>query len=124
MTKSELKDFMLIYHKILDSLDLSQSTISIRHCGRKKVIKIEPWMLEIRDLIRETIEAEDDFVFSEIVGQKYINGKNDAAIFTSLPITESTYYRTKKYFEEKLYELLIAAGHVTKDEILANKIIK
>lgn len=124
MTKSELKDFMLIYHKILDRLDLRQSTISIRHCGRKKVIKIEPWMLEIRDLIRETIEAEDDFVFSEIVGQKYINGKNDVAIFTSLPITESTYYRTKKYFEEKLYELLIAAGHVTKDEILANKIIK
>ena len=41
---------------------------------------------------------------------------------SELPISESTYYRYKQKFEEKIYQLYIELGYVTREEILRTKI--
>ena len=57
-----------------------------------------------------------------MIEESVIEGKTDKKVLRDLPLSESSYYRYKRKFENKLYALLIVAGFVTCEEILNAKI--
>ena len=59
---------------------------------------------------------------NEEARENLIEGKTDWKIFSELPISESGYYRYKRIFMERLYELYISEGMVTREEILKESI--
>ena len=123
MTKAELKKILQLYHKISREIREKKKEAIKEHYGRKYVIQIPEWAWKLEGFINEVIENEEDIYFTKIIIDSYVKGKNDKVILVENPISESTFYRWKRKFEEKLYELYIAEGLVSKEEIIDNKIV-
>ncbi len=124
MTKKEFKFFLQIFSKIKEKQIEQVGRISIEIYGRKKNINIPPCFFQIESYLAAIMESEKDVVVTGIIQERYFRGKKDKTLLAELPVTESGYYRLKRRIEEKVYELLIEAGAVTKEEILNNKIIR
>ena len=75
------------------------------------------------DYIEDVIKNEDNPLFTYIIRESVILEKTDKKMLLKIPVSESSYYRYKRKFENKLYGLLIVAGYVTREEILNAKII-
>lgn len=123
MRKAELKRILQLYHQISREIHEKQSEAIKEHYGRKYRIKIPEWAWRLETFINEVVETEEDEYFTKIMIDSYVKGKSDKAILAENPISESTFYRWKRKVEEKLYELYIAEGLVSKDEIMDNKIL-
>ena len=122
MNKAELKNFLLIYDKIKDSIEGGKEYAYIRRCNRKQKIMFPEWLYKLPDYIEGIIKSEDNPLFTYIIQESVIFGKTDKKTLAEVPLSESSYYRYKRKFEEKLYELFIADGYVTREEILKAKI--
>lgn len=123
MTKAELKRILQLYSKISRGILERKDKVVSSHYGRKHIIQIPKWAHLLADFIREVINQEDDKYFSKVMIDCYMKGKKDRIILLENPISESTFYRWKRKFEEKLYELYILEGYVSKTEIIDNKIL-
>ena len=123
MQKRKLKQFLNLYPLLIDYIKAKQTEVKIQIHGRKKKLNIPIWFLKIEDILQKITEAEEDGVVKEIIDRVYRKGMDDRCVFNDLPITESSYYRLKRKIEEKIYELYIASGDVTQDEILEEKIV-
>ncbi len=123
MTKTELKRILQLYNQISPELRERRRETVRRHYGRRYVINIPEWAWLLEEFITEVVESEEDAYFSKIILDCYVKGKKDKVILSEYPISESTFYRWKRSFEEKVYELYIAAGFVSKSEIIENKIL-
>ncbi len=122
MDKAELKNFLLIYDKIKDALEAGKDYVYIRRCNRKQRIMFPEWLYKLPGYIEDIIKSEDNPLFTYIIRESVISGKTDKQTLTEVPLSESSYYRYKRKFENKLYELFIVAGYVTREEILRAKI--
>lgn len=123
MHKRMLKHFLNLYPLLIDYIKAKQTEAKIQIYGRKKKLNIPMWFLKIEDMLQKIMGAEKDVVVKEIIDKVYRKGTDDKEVLKDLPITESSYYRLKRKIEEKIYELYIASGDVTLDEILEDKII-
>ena len=123
MTKEELKKILKLYHKIARQIHEKKSEAIGEHYGRKYVIHIPEWAWLLEDFIKTVIDSEENLFFSKVMTECYIKGEKDKFILTRNPISESTFYRWKRKFKEKIYELYIANGIVNKNEIIKNKIL-
>ena len=124
MTKAELKRILQLYNQISREIFERKDKAIRRHYGRKYIILIPTWAHLLTDFIKEVINQEDDIYFSKVISDCYLKGKKDKIILSENPVSESTFYRWKRKFEEKLYELYILEGYVTKNEIIDNKILE
>lgn len=122
MNKAELKNFLLIYDKIKDSIEGGKEYAYIWRCNRKQKIMFPEWLYKLPDYIEGIIKSEDNPLFTYIIQESVIFGKTDKKTLAEVPLSESSYYRYKRKFENKLYELFIVAGYVTREEILRAKI--
>ena len=113
MKKAELKEYLQIYSKIVTALKGGKAYTCIYRNNRKQKIIFMEWAYRLPEYIREIIWAEED-----------VKGRTDREVLSDIPISESSYYRYKRKFEEKLYELFIVDGYVSREEILKNKIMK
>ena len=123
MTKSELKKILQLYNKISLEARLRKNEAIKEHYGRKYIIEIPNWTWRLEDFIKEVVSNEQDTYFSKAITDCYIRGKKDKSILSENPISESTYYRWKRKFEDKIYELCILEGLVSKKEIIQDKIL-
>ena len=122
MDKAELKNFLLIYDKIKDAIEAGKEYAHIRRCNRKQKFMFPEWLYKLPGYIEDIIISEDDPLFTYIIRESVISGKTDKQTLTEVPLSESSYYRYKRKFENKLYGLFIVAGYVTREEILRAKI--
>lgn len=122
MTKRELKEMLHYYSRLHDEIASGKRRAKIIDRGRNKTVIIPEWAYLMEVFITEISEYEKDKIFSRMIEYSVIEGKNDKDVLSRLPLSESGYYRQKRKFEEKLYELFIAAGYVSREEILKNKI--
>ena len=122
MTKEELKKILQLYSKIYREVHEGRQEVIIELYGRKHFIKIPVWAGRLEGFIQEIILNEKDEYFSKIIIDCYLKGRKDKSILSDNPISESTYYRWKRRFEDKIYQLFILEGVVSKNEIINNKI--
>lgn len=105
-------------------MGLKKTNSTIKLYGRRKEVKIPTWLFELESIFSEMILNEEDDIISKIIDESYKKGNNDRWIISSLPITESGYYRIKRKIEEKIYEIYIFKGYVSQSEIKKNRIIE
>lgn len=119
MTKEDIKHYLILYHEIKDNLDTNVSEIEIKQYGRKKHLKIAPWINRLKTCIEEIIAYEKDIFAVKMIKENVIYGKKDKDVMKKLPVSESTYYRWKRKLVDKIYDWYISEGEVTKEEILS-----
>ena len=124
MTKAELRKVLQVYSKISKDIKQKKKETVCTHYGRRYVILIPEWAWLLNEFIEIIIASEQDGYFSTAIRNCYVKGQKDKTVLSELPLSESTYYRWKRKFEEKLYELYINAGLVSKSEIINNKILE
>ena len=124
MKKAELKEYLQIYSKIVTALKGGKAYTCIYRNNRKQKIIFKEWAYRLPEYIREIIQAEEDVLLSETIEESVVKGRTDREVLSDIPISESSYYRYKRKFEEKLYELFIVDGYVSREEILKNVIMK
>lgn len=122
MDKAELKSFLLIYDKIKDAIEAGKEYAHIRRCNRKQRIMFPEWLYKLPVYIEDIIKSEDNPLFTYIIRESVISGKTDKQTLTEVPLSESSYYRYKRQFENRLYDLFIVAGYVSREEIFSTKI--
>ena len=122
MTKRELKEILHYYSRIREEIVSGKRRAKITDRGRNKTVIIPEWAYLMEVFITEIVEKEKDKIFGRMIEYSVRQGKTDKEVLSRLPLSESGYYRQKRKFEEKLYELFIAAGYVSREEILKNKI--
>lgn len=122
MTKRELKVILHYYSRIREEIASGKRWAKIIDQGRSKTVVIPEWACLMEVFIAEIVENEKDEVLNKMVEYGIKQGKSDKDVMSRLPLSESGYYRQKRQFEGKLYELFIAAGYVSREEILKNKI--
>lgn len=113
---------MQIYSKIKKQVERRDSEAKILRYGKQKHIIIPEWALKLPTFIDEVIKEEKNQMLTEMISKRLFEGKIDKTVMSELPISESTYYRYKQKFEEKIYQLYIELGYVTREEILRTKI--
>ena len=119
MTKSDLKQILSVYPKIRNAIIKGKKQVSIIKYRRKKNIEIADRIKSFENYFNVLIKNENA-VIAEIIDKAYFQGLKATEIIMNSPISECGYYRIKKSIEEKIYELLIADGFVTKNEIINN----
>ena len=77
------------------------------------------WIRGVERCINELLKTDSDTV-RQIIEFSYIKGCKDREVIMRLPVSDSGYYRIKRYIEEKIYELCIVYGYVTEEDILRN----
>lgn len=122
MIKKELKHYLNMYPMIRTGAEKKFSCVETELYGRKRKIEIPMWTYNLDETLAKIAESEKDVIISQIIEKVYRQGETDKRLITRLPVTESSYYRLKRKIEEKIYELYIANGSVTENEILSNKI--
>ena len=122
MTKKELKEMLHYYSRLREKIMSGERRAKIIDRGRNKTVIIPEWAYLMEVFITEIVEKEKDKIFGRMIEYSVRQGKTDKEVLSRLPLSESGYYRQKRKFEEKLYELFIAAGYVSREEILENKI--
>lgn len=80
------------------------------------------WLYKLPVYIEDIIKSEDNPLFTYIIRESVISGKTDKQTLTEVPLSESSYYRYKRQFENRLYDLFIVAGYVSREEIFSTKI--
>ena len=123
MTKLELRKVLHEYSKIVNAVKERKRESVCMHYGRKYVVLIPEWAWLLGEFIEMILENEKDMYFSKVIIDCYIKGYKDKTVLAEIPLSDSTFYRWKRKFEEKLYELYIVAGLVSKSEIINNKIL-
>lgn len=124
MTKLELRKVLHEYSKISKAVKEKKRESVCMHYGRKYVVLIPEWAWLLDEFIEIILKNENDVYFSKVINDCYIKGYKDKTVLSEIPLSESTYYRWKRKFEEKLYELYISTGFVSKNEIINNKILE
>lgn len=122
MDKAELKNFLLIYDKIKDAIETGKEYAYIRRCNRKQKIMFPEWLYKLPDYIEDILKSEDNPLFTYIIRESMIFGKTDSKVLQELPLSESSFYRYKRQFENRLYDLFIVEGYVSREEIFSTKI--
>ena len=82
------------------------------------------WSYQLPNLIGEIIDQEKNDIFMRMINESVGLGRSDKEVIMDLPISESSYYRYKRKFEEKLYDIYIYTGNVSRQEILDAKIME
>lgn len=118
MNKHDLKEFLSIYPKLRGAILAGEKETVIVRYGRKKCVAVPPWAMEVEKSLRE-IAAHNDTVIAQIIDNLYLKGYNDCTTFSRLPVSESTFYRLKRKIEDRVFEMCIFFGHVSKAEILS-----
>lgn len=121
MTKRALKTYLQLYSKIKDALKDRKTEIEIVVYGRKKRFLLEKWSYKLCDYLQEIMKSETNETVIKIIKKTIIEGKEGKSVLRKLPISGSTYYRWRRQCIEKIYELYIEAGDVSRAEILAEK---
>ena len=122
MTKYNLRKYLQKFSKIRKALQERKSSLKIQIYGQTKEFYFENWAYWLPAYIEEILENEQNTLFIEMVKLRYYMGKSDRAVLARLPLSESTYYRWKNHFIDKLYELFIQKGFVSREEILQYQI--
>ncbi len=121
MTKPELKELLKIYSKIRDAVINGDSRVVIKRYRGDLCINVPPWAKSVEKGICELLDTENELI-KNVIDLSYIKGLKDKEILTRLPLSESGYYRLKNYIEEKIFQLCIVFGYVTKADVLSEKI--
>ena len=122
MQKRELKEILLVYAKIRKEIASGARSVTIQLKRKKRSIQIPEWARALPVYIEEILQSEQDPIFSEMIKRSVLEGKSDRAVLQELPMSESSFYRQKRKFENKLYALYILVGYVSRNEILEEKI--
>ena len=121
MTKGELKQVLKDYAVIRNSIESENAVVVIKRYRNELHFKLPPWIRGVERGIIELLKTESSLV-RQIIELSYIKGCKDRDVIMRLPVSDSGYYRIKRYIEEKIYELCIVYGYVTEDDILRNGI--
>ena len=117
MTKSDLKEILKDYSVIQKSIGNENTQVHIKRYRKELCIELPPWIRGVECSINKLLKSENDFV-CKIIELSYIKGCKDREIIMQLPISDSGYYRMKRYIEEKIYELCIVYGYVSEEDVL------
>lgn len=120
MTRRELKHLLKRYDILTEASTNQERSVSYRTTKRNREILLPDWSCHLPNIIDEILGSERDEVVKTIIGG-YLSGKKDYEMIVKVPVTESGYYRIKKTFEDRVYEMFILLGYVTKEEILSEK---
>jgi hypothetical protein len=121
VTRAELKQILKDYAVIRDSVEKGNTFVVIKRYRSKLPVQLPPWVSGVRRGISELLKTECDTV-REIIKLSYFKGCKDREVIMRLPVSDSGYYRIKRYIEEKIYELCIVYGYVSEQDILRNGI--
>ena len=121
MTKAELKRVLKEYAAIRNSIEVENAVVIIKRYRSELRIELQPWIRGVERGIDILLKTESEIV-RRIIQLSYIKGYKDREVIMRLPVSDSGYYRIKKYIEEKIYELCIVYSYVTEEDIVANKI--
>ena len=123
MKKRELVKTLHHYSKIRPFVLRDEGLATIMLYGRKVKIDIPKWVKKIEGFIKIIIDCTSSELIRAIICDLYLRGKCDLEIITKIPMSESTYYRTKRSIEETLFQLFILDGDVSLIDILDAKIL-
>ena len=118
MKRNELRACLRLYPKIREAIERGDREIELIQNERKKKLELRPWVQKLPDIIMEILAGEENEVIRVMIEQSILKGRKSYEIVRALPLSERTYYRWKAKFEEKVYELLILTGEVSREEIL------
>ena len=124
MKKEELKKILQIYNKVREALIGGKAYAQVKSGDHVRKIAFSEWAYKLPQYIEEIINNENDPLFTDMIRKSVVLGKTDRKVLQELPLSESSYYRYKHKFENRLYELFIVSGYVTREEILSTKITR
>ena len=123
MNKKDLVKILHHYSKFRPFVLEGNEVAFIMLYGRKHKVEIPKWVKKIEGFIKIIIDCTASKLIREIIVDLYLRGKCDLEIITKIPMSESTYYRTKRSIEETLFQLFILDGDVSLIDILDAKIL-
>ena len=117
MTKKELKKYLRLLPKLVSAIETHKPWTYIQISRKRQKVVIHSWL---NNVLKYLIALYDnsDWVTKKIINDSYFNNTDDRNIFSTLPISEATYYRIKQQIVNKIFSLLILEGFVSYEEIL------
>lgn len=123
MLRKELKIYVKYYSKVVRAIKEDRREITIGRYGQKKTLVFPEWTKRLEEYIQEILMGESSLVAQKIINESVIKGKADWKVMLDVSVSESSYYRVKRTIIERIYELYISEGLVTREEILQESVL-
>ena len=124
MLREELKIYLKYYPKVVRAIKEKRQEITIGRYGQKKTIVFAEWAKRLEGYVEEVLKGESSPTAQEIIRESVMKGRADWKVMLEVSISESSYYRMKRMITERIYELYISEGMVTREEILQESVSK
>lgn len=124
MLREELKIYLKYYPKVVRAIKEKRQEITIGRYGQKKTIVFAEWAKRLEGYVEEVLKGESSPTAQEIIRESVMKGRADWKVMLDISISESSYYRMKRMITERIYELYISEGMVTREEILQESVSK
>lgn len=124
MLREELKIYLKYYPKVVRAIKERRQEITIGRYGQKKTIAFPEWTKRLEGYVEEVLKGESSPTAQEIIRESVMKGRADWKVMLDISISESSYYRMKRMITERIYELYISEGMVTREEILQESVSK
>ena len=122
MNRKEIKYLLNIYTQIRPSLEKREKKATILIYGRKRTMILTEDHYHLKEFIEVIMKTETNELVISVIRESVLLGKNDLSVVYKLPISESTYYRWKRKFIDKLYALFVCIDTISMEEILQESI--
>lgn len=124
MLREELKIYLKYYPKVVRAIKERRQEITIGRYGQKKTIVFAEWAKRLEGYVEEVLKGESSPTAQEIIRESVMKGRADWKVMLEVSISESSYYRMKRMITERIYELYVSEGMVTREEILQESVSK
>lgn len=124
MLREELKIYLKYYPRVVSAIRERRKEITVGRYGQKKTIVFPEWTKRLEGYVETVLREESSPTAQEIIRESVIKGRADWKVMLDISISESSYYRVKRMIVERIYELYISEGMVTREEILKESVLK
>ena len=122
MNKKDIKHYLKYYSQIVRATETGKEYITISGRRTSQKLKLPEWTKKLNEYVQIILTSETDPIVKRLIQYSIIAGKSDREVLVRLPISEGSYYRLKRMFVERIYELYIYDGFLSREEILKESI--
>lgn len=122
MNKKDIKHYLKYYSQIVRATETGKEYIIISGRRTSQKLKLPDWAKKLNEYVQIILTSETDPIVKRLIQYSIIAGKSDREVLVRLPISEGSYYRLKRMFVERIYELYIYDGFLSREEILKESI--
>ncbi len=122
MNKKDIKYYLRYYAQIVRATEAGSEYVTISRRKTSQKLKLPEWTKKLKEYVQVVLTSETDPIVKRLIQYSIIAGKSDREVLVRLPISEGSYYRLKRMFVERIYELYIYDGFLSREEILKESI--